>query len=421
MNAQGIDDKPQERESAVRHAHAVEASRHGRASTPGYLGLPAEEEPNAGTEDSQPAGAREGSSGGRTGRRSPGRARGRDTSRSSTSGSDAGGKRGGATARKSEKEKNGRTGRARTQGEKPAHSKGRAADSGGAAGKPQRSGKRTSAARKTSTKAADGGGRRAGARKPSRGEGGSAGRARKGPKKLGGGGRGGGRAQAAASSVRSKVASTGDAVGDAAGKRVRREAVRVGGSLLSHALRRGWRRVRRAMIEAGGRGVERILEGTHPLPIQRSIDVAVPPEVAWEQWLELKHLPEGPHRLSDVQRDGDELTATIGGPRGGDWAAEVIDERDRESFAWRSTEGSDSAGLATFHPLGERLTRIELTVDVRPEDIGQAALLALHVADRRVEEELRRFKAEAELLNPDIYEELLAADGADGSAHGAAA
>src|SRR5436190_13953997 len=40
-----IDDRPEERESPVRHAHAVAASRHGRASAPGYLGLPADDAP----------------------------------------------------------------------------------------------------------------------------------------------------------------------------------------------------------------------------------------------------------------------------------------------------------------------------------------------------------------------------------------
>ncbi len=163
-------------------------------------------------------------------------------------------------------------------------------------------------------------------------------------------------------------------------------------------------------MDAGGLGLERVLENTHRLPIQRSIDVAVPPEVAWEQWLELSHLPEAAHRLSDVRREGDELVAKIDGAGGAEWSAEVIDEREQESFAWRSTEGADSAGLATFHPLGDRLTRVELTLDVRPEDLREAALLALHLGDRRVERQLRRFKADAELLNPDVYEELLASE-----------
>ena len=137
--------------------------------------------------------------------------------------------------------------------------------------------------------------------------------------------------------------------------------------------------------------------------------------------MELKHLPEGTHRLSDVERDGDVITGTIDGLRDRDWSAEVIDEREQESFAWRSTEGSDSAGLVTFHPLSERLTRVEVTIDVLPEGLGDAARLMLHIGDRRIEEELRRFKADAELLNPDVYEELLASaddGGSDGEESG---
>jgi uncharacterized membrane protein len=149
------------------------------------------------------------------------------------------------------------------------------------------------------------------------------------------------------------------------------------------------------------------MDRAHRLPIQRSIDVAVPVDIAWEQWMELRHLPEGGRRLSDVERDGDVLVGRLEGIREREWSAEIIDERAGESFAWRSTEGSDSAGLVTFHELSERLTRIELDLDVRPEDVSEAALLILHLADRRVDSELRRFKADAEFLNPDIYDELL--------------
>ena len=38
-----VHDEPESRETAVRHAHAVEARRHGRAATPGYLGVPADQ------------------------------------------------------------------------------------------------------------------------------------------------------------------------------------------------------------------------------------------------------------------------------------------------------------------------------------------------------------------------------------------
>jgi uncharacterized membrane protein len=220
----------------------------------------------------------------------------------------------------------------------------------------------------------------------------------------------------AATSVKSKVASAGDSGTKAVRKRARKEAVRVGGSILRRILIMGSRAATRALTEGGATAVDGLLEKVQRLPIQQSIDVAVPPEIAWAQWMELKHLPEGAQRLSDVERAGDELRAHIDGARASDWSAEIIDEREQESFAWQSTEGCDSAGLATFHPLGDRLTRIELTLDVQPEDLGEAARLLLHIADRRVEQELRRFKADAELLNPDVYEELLTAETNNGSA-----
>ena len=120
---------------------------------------------------------------------------------------------------------------------------------------------------------------------------------------------------------------------------------------------------------------------------------------------------EGVHRIEDVERDGDMLIGKIAGPRGGDWEAEIVDERDQESFAWRSVEGTDCAGLVTFHRLSERLTRIELELDIQPVDLAEAAGLALRLADRRVHTELRRLKANAELLSPDVYEPELSRNG----------
>ncbi len=140
------------------------------------------------------------------------------------------------------------------------------------------------------------------------------------------------------------------------------------------------------------------------LPIQVSIDVAVPLAVAWDEWLGSGAVPEGVHRIHDVERDGDYLTGTVAGPRSTPWEAEIVDEREHESFAWRSTEGSDCAGLVTFHQLSERLTRIELDLDVLPTNPAEAFTLSLHLAHRRAEADLRRFKAHVEFISPDVYE-----------------
>ncbi len=65
----------------------------------------------------------------------------------------------------------------------------------------------------------------------------------------------------------------------------------------------------------------------------------------------LEFLPEGVHTVVEIERDGDELFGRTSGLRPTDWAAEILDEREQESFAWQSHEGSDCAGLATFHDL----------------------------------------------------------------------
>ena len=96
--------------------------------------------------------------------------------------------------------------------------------------------------------------------------------------------------------------------------------------------------------------------GTSKLvPIQLSIDVAVPIHVAWEEWRSYGCLPEGVHRIEDVERDGDSLVGHTAGPREVDWEAEIKDEREDESFAWLSVAGTDVAGLATFHSLGDQV------------------------------------------------------------------
>jgi uncharacterized membrane protein len=151
--------------------------------------------------------------------------------------------------------------------------------------------------------------------------------------------------------------------------------------------------------------------GTSPartLPMQRSVDVAAPIDVAWAEWEQLGFIPEGTHRIAGVERDDD--GCMVGHVQGlhveRDWEAEILDEREEESFAWRSVGGSDVSGLVTFHPLAGRLTRVELHLDVIPSGIAETLELVTRVADRRAEAELRRFKADVETLEPDEYPDL---------------
>ena len=151
-------------------------------------------------------------------------------------------------------------------------------------------------------------------------------------------------------------------------------------------------------------GWDRMAEKVRTLPVQRSLDVAVPIEAAWDEWMRFDWLPDGGHRVQDIERDGDRLFGRLSGPRlSRDWEAEIVDERVDESLAWRTVEGSDTSGLVTFHRISDRLTRLELQLDVVPEGPGEALSLVLRRADRRAENVMRGFKAQVEALDPDEY------------------
>jgi uncharacterized membrane protein len=145
------------------------------------------------------------------------------------------------------------------------------------------------------------------------------------------------------------------------------------------------------------------------VPIQCSIDIAVPIQVAYDEWMKLEFLPEGVHTVRKIRADGDRLRGRIAGLSNerARWRAEIREERPQESFAWRSVQGSDCLGLVTFHRLAERLTRLEVELDVLPLGPTQAFELVTRIADRRAEGDLRRFKAELERISPDDYSSLV--------------
>jgi uncharacterized membrane protein len=153
------------------------------------------------------------------------------------------------------------------------------------------------------------------------------------------------------------------------------------------------------------------------VPIQCSIDIAVPIQVAYDEWMKLEFLPEGVHTVRKIRQDGDRLRGRITGVsrERSRWRAEVREDRPGESFAWRSDQGSDCLGLVTFHRLAERLTRLEVELDVLPLGPTQAFELVTRIADRRAEADLRRFKAELERISPDDYPSLVGNAGAEAS------
>ena len=202
--------------------------------------------------------------------------------------------------------------------------------------------------------------------------------------------------------------------------------MKMAGAALKAAAKKAGEKAKQTLpvLADGSRGVlekvrdaswDRMAEKVRTLPVQRSLDVAVPIEAAWDEWMRFDWLPDGGHRVQDIERDGDRLFGRLSGPRlSRDWEAEIVDERVDESLAWRTVEGSDTSGLVTFHRLSDRLTRLELQLDVVPEGMGEALSLVSRRADRRAENVMRGFKAQVEALDPDEYPDVAeAADDED--------
>lgn len=136
-----------------------------------------------------------------------------------------------------------------------------------------------------------------------------------------------------------------------------------------------------------------------PIPIQESIDVAVPINVAYDLCTRFEEYPGFISHIERAEREaGDEVsfaTRMRGSTRR--LEVEIYDQIENERIDWRSTGGTRHSGVITFHELAPRLTHIELSVDHEPQGLVQRISRSAHFTERAVRAEMRRFKAFAEL------------------------
>ncbi len=135
------------------------------------------------------------------------------------------------------------------------------------------------------------------------------------------------------------------------------------------------------------------------MPIQQAVDVAVPVKVAYDQWTQFEEWPRFMHRIERVEQVDDAkvaFTAKIWGFKRR-FEAEIVEQRPDERIEWNVKEGVSHTGVATFHKLAPRLTRIEVSVDVEPEGLLEKAGRGMRFTKRAVRADLHRFKAYVEM------------------------
>jgi uncharacterized membrane protein len=135
------------------------------------------------------------------------------------------------------------------------------------------------------------------------------------------------------------------------------------------------------------------------MPIQQSVDVAVPIRHAYDQWTQFEDWPEFMHRIESAEQVDDATVAfktKIWGITK-EFEAEIVEQRPDERIEWNVKEGVAHSGVATFHKLAPRLTRIEVTIDVEPDSLLEKAGRGMRFTKRAARGDLHRFKAFVEM------------------------
>ncbi|HEY7271076.1 MAG TPA: SRPBCC family protein [Dehalococcoidia bacterium] len=128
--------------------------------------------------------------------------------------------------------------------------------------------------------------------------------------------------------------------------------------------------------------------------IEKSIQVEVPLQTAYNQWTQFEEFPRFMEGIQEVhQVDDARLTwvAQVGGERK-EWDARITQQVPDQVIAWESEGGTPNAGIVTFHRLGGERTEVNVQMDYKPEDFKDTVGDKLGFVSRRVEGDLKRFK-----------------------------
>ena len=128
---------------------------------------------------------------------------------------------------------------------------------------------------------------------------------------------------------------------------------------------------------------------------ERSIEINVPVRTAYNQWTQFEEFQQFMDGVEEVRQLDDtrlHWKASIAGNEE-EWNAMITDQVPDQHVAWRSTSGSENAGVIRFQPLSPNQTKMTAVIDYDPEGIVENVGEKLGLVGRRVEGDLERFKS----------------------------
>jgi uncharacterized membrane protein len=128
--------------------------------------------------------------------------------------------------------------------------------------------------------------------------------------------------------------------------------------------------------------------------IESTINVRVPVSTAYNQWTQFEDFPNFMEGVKEVRQLDDthvRWVAEVGG-RQEEWDAEITHQIPDQRVAWRSTDGTHTAGAVDFRSIGPEETEVKVRMVYEPEGVVENVGSALHLDDARVKGDLKRFK-----------------------------
>jgi len=140
-----------------------------------------------------------------------------------------------------------------------------------------------------------------------------------------------------------------------------------------------------------------------PIPIQESMEVAVPVRTAYALATRFEDYPEFLDRIDEVEEVDESTVAFQARVRGARRRIEIeiVDERPNRRIDWEGGGAVAHSGVISFHELAPTLTHVELTIDLDPQNVLQRLTRAAHLTERAIRADMHRFKAYAELWQED--------------------
>ena len=145
----------------------------------------------------------------------------------------------------------------------------------------------------------------------------------------------------------------------------------------------------------GGKGAQPGVGKGRRMPVQQAIDIGIPVTAAYNHFTQFEEWPKFMHRVQSVSQD-DETHLKFKTKIwlfSREFTAEIEEQRPDERILWNVTDGITHHGVATFHEIAPRLTRIEINVDVEPSGLIEKSARGMRHVKRAIRADLHRFKA----------------------------